>query len=100
MIPKVVEVKPLDGYRLWLRFDDGASGTVDLSAELWGPMFEPLKDKTLFAQATIHPELETVTWPNGADLAPEFLYKQAAGKLNAMSEKALRDHAAGKTTRL
>ena len=41
-------------------------------------MFEPLKDKTLFAQAAIHPELETVTWPNGADLAPEFLYAQAA----------------------
>jgi Protein of unknown function (DUF2442) len=78
MIPKVVEVKPLADYRLWLRFDDGTSGTVDMSAELWGPMFEPLKDKTLFAQATIHPELETVTWPNGADLAPEFLYEQAA----------------------
>ena len=54
MIPKVVEVRPLEGYRLWLRFDDGTSGTVDMSAELWGPMFEPLKDKTLFAQATIH----------------------------------------------
>jgi hypothetical protein len=78
MIPKVVEVKPLEGYRLWLRFKDGTSGTIDISAELWGPMFEPLKDKTLFAQATIHPELETVTWPNGADLAPVFLYAQAA----------------------
>ena len=75
MIPKVVEVKSLDGYRLWLRFQDGVSGTVDLSSELWGPMFEPLKDKALFAQAAIHPELETVTWPNGADFAPEFLYK-------------------------
>ncbi len=100
MIPKVVEVKPSEGYRLWLRFDDGASGTIDLSAELWGPMFEPLKDKTLFARATIHPELETVTWPNGADLAPEFLYAQATKKLNAMAEKALRDHAAGSTTPL
>jgi len=78
MIPKVVEVKPLEGYRLWLRFHDGTSGTVDLSAELSGPMFEPLKDKDLFAQARIDPELETVTWPNGADLAPEFLYQQAA----------------------
>ena len=77
MIPKVIEIKPLEGYRLWLRFQDGTSGTVDLSAELWGPMFEPLKDKNLFAQATIDPELETVTWPNGADLAPEFLYQQA-----------------------
>jgi len=37
MIPKVAEVRPLDGYKLWLRFQDGLSGTVDLSAELWGP---------------------------------------------------------------
>ncbi|MGH8728468.1 MAG: DUF2442 domain-containing protein [Burkholderiales bacterium] len=40
-------------------------------------MFEPLKDKQLFAQATIDPELETVTWPNGPDFAPEFLYRKA-----------------------
>jgi hypothetical protein len=43
-------------------------------------MFEPLKDENVFAQATIDPELETVTWPNGADLAPEFLYRQAAAQ--------------------
>jgi hypothetical protein len=40
-------------------------------------MFEPLKDVTLFAQVAVHRELETVTWPNGADLAPEFLYRAA-----------------------
>lgn len=77
MIPKVVEVRPLDGYRLWLRFQDGVSGIVDLSTELWGPMFEALKDQALFAQVSVHPELDTVTWPNGADLAPEFLYRVA-----------------------
>ena len=75
MIPRVVEVKPLEGYRLWLRFHDGTVGTIDLAAELWGPMFEPLKDLDLFSQASVDPELETVTWPNGADLAPEFLYE-------------------------
>lgn len=77
MIPKVIAVRPLEGYKLWLRFQDGLSGTADLSTELWGPMFEPLKDAALFAQAAIHPELETVTWPNGADFAPEFLYQAA-----------------------
>ena len=77
MIPRVIEVKHIEGYKLWLRFQDGVCGAVDLSDELWGPMFEPLKDVTLFAQATVHPELRTVTWPNGADLAPEFLYQAA-----------------------
>jgi hypothetical protein len=90
VIPKVVEVKPLDGYKLWLRFQDGVSGTVDLSGELWGPMFEPLKDAALFAQAAIHPELETVTWPNGADLAPEFLYRAAQQRVAGDAPEAAR----------
>ena len=90
MIPKVVEVKPLEGYKLWLRFQDGVFGTVDLGAELWGPMFEPLKDKALFAQAAIHPELETVTWPNGADLAPEFLYRAAQQRVADDAPEAAR----------
>jgi hypothetical protein len=38
-------------------------------------MFEPLKDPDLFLQAKLDPELETLIWPNGADLAPEFLYQ-------------------------
>jgi hypothetical protein len=78
MIPRVIEVTALEDYRLWVRFQDETAGTVDLSSELWGPMFEPLWDETLFATASVHPELHTVTWANGADLAPEFLY-QAAG---------------------
>ena len=74
MIPAIVEVRPLEDFCLWLRFRDGACGTLDLRAELWGPVFEPLRDPALFRQARLDPELETVTWPNGADFAPEFLY--------------------------
>lgn len=77
MIPRLLEVKHIGGYRLWSRFHDGVCGTIDLTSELWGPMFEPLKDVALFAQAAVHPEFETVVWPNGADLAPEFLYEAA-----------------------
>ena len=90
MIPKVIEVRSLEGYKLWLRFQDGVSGTVDLSAELWGPMFEPLKDMALFNQAAIHPELETVIWPNGADLAPEFLYQAAQQRVAGDAPEAAR----------
>lgn len=90
MIPRVVEVKPLKDYKLWLRFQDGVCGIVDLSGELWGPMFEPLKDGALFAQAAIHPELETVTWPNGADLAPEFLYQATQQRVAGDAPEAAR----------
>ena len=69
----VVAVRPLGGSVLWLRFDDGAEGEVDLGPELDGPVFGPLRDPAAFAQARVDPELHTVAWPNGADLAPEFL---------------------------
>lgn len=77
MIPKVVEVKPLPNHCLWVRFLDGTAGAVDLSQELWGPMFEPLANPDVFNQARVDHELDTVVWPNGADLAPEFLYRLA-----------------------
>jgi len=37
-------------------------------------MFAPLRDQQVFARASVHPELRTVIWPNGADFAPEFLH--------------------------
>ncbi len=63
MIPRVLEVKPLSLYRLWLRFDDGLEGSVDLSGELWGPMLEPPKNPDYFQQVKVDPELETLVWP-------------------------------------
>ena len=58
----------------------GGAGEVDLAEELWGPVFEPLQDHTLFSQVRFDPESATVTWPNGADLAPEFLYERIHAK--------------------
>ncbi|MCL4839053.1 MAG: DUF2442 domain-containing protein [Thermoanaerobaculia bacterium] len=74
MTPKVVAVRLLSGYTLHLRFADGTEGDLDLAGELWGPVFEPLKDPARFAEVRVHPELHTLVWPNGADFAPEFLY--------------------------
>lgn len=73
MIPHVIEAKYKGTYQIWLKFDDGAEGTVDLQDRLFGEMFEPLKDYNQFKSFRIDPELETLVWPNGADLAPEFL---------------------------
>lgn len=77
MIPKVIEAEYLHGFIIHLRFADGAEGDVDLSQELYGEMFEPLKDIEIFKQFSIHPEFHTLCWPNGADIAPEFLYEKA-----------------------
>lgn len=63
----------LSGYKIWIAFDDDTSGEVDLEGVLKDSVFEHLKDIGTFQQLAVDPELETVVWPNGADLAPEFL---------------------------
>jgi hypothetical protein len=73
MLSHIVEGRYVAGYRVWLRFSDGAEGEVDLANELHGPVFEPLKNPEVFRQFVVHPELRTLVWPNGADFAPEFL---------------------------
>jgi hypothetical protein len=69
----VTAMRSVGGTTLWVRFSDGAEGTVDLGPALDGPVFGPLRDPAVFATAGIDPELRTVAWPNGADVAPEFL---------------------------
>jgi hypothetical protein len=68
----IEEAKYLDGHRVWLKFSDGTDGQVDLSNELDGPIFEPLQDIKYFKQFIL--EGHTLTWPNGADFAPEHLH--------------------------
>jgi hypothetical protein len=74
MILHVKEAKYLHDYMIWLRFNDGAEGEVNLKDELYGEVFEPLKDLEMFKLFRVDPVLETIVWENGADLAPEFLY--------------------------
>lgn len=75
-IPRITDAEYVSGFILRLRFEDGTEGTVNLADELYGPVFEPLKDPAYFRRFQIHPELHTLTWENGADFAPEFLYSQ------------------------
>lgn len=70
---RVVEVVPLPNYRLRVRFEDGTAGVISLEQELFGPVFEPLKDVSFFEQVAID-EHGVICWPNGADLAPDALY--------------------------
>ena len=73
ILPRVKEARHVAGYIVWVKFNDGAEGEVDLSSELHGEVFEPLKAIERFKAFRIHPELHTLVWPSGADLAPEFL---------------------------
>ena len=75
MFLHVREAKYLHDYTVWIRFNDGAEGEIDLEPELEGEMFGPLRDTGLFRRFRVDPELGTIAWENGADLAPEFLYE-------------------------
>jgi hypothetical protein len=70
----VVEARYVGGHTIWLKFRDGTAGEIDLSKALGGPVFEPLKDPSFFKQFSIHPDFHTLVWPNGADIAPEYLH--------------------------
>lgn len=71
---EVADAKYLKDYVIWLRFNDGSQGEVDLKDELSGEVFEPLNDPEFFKSFILNPEWKTIAWPNGADFAPEFLY--------------------------
>jgi hypothetical protein len=76
MTPRVDFVKALPQFRLLVRFADGLEGEVDLSGDLWGPAFEELRDPAYFGLVQVDPDLGTVVWPNGVDLARETLYER------------------------
>lgn len=78
---RVVSVIAGHGYTLKLTFSDGTKGVVDLSSRLFGPVFEPLRDPALFSQVRAD-EYGAVCWPNGADLAPDALYKTISSQAN------------------
>lgn len=71
---RLVDARYVKGFVLRLKFSDGLEGEIDLASELYGPIFEPLKDPEIFRRFRFDPELHNVVWPNGADFAPEFLH--------------------------
>ncbi len=74
MIVHVTKAQVVGPYSLELTFDDGLCKRVNLRRELYGPIFQPLRAPAYFALAAVDPDSRTVSWPNGADFAPDFLY--------------------------
>ena len=79
MTPRLLEVKPLKGYRLWLRYEDGVEGTVDLSDLVGKGVFALWEDEERFRQVRIGDGGELV-WSDDVDLCADALYLQITGK--------------------
>ncbi len=77
--PKLVQVKALPGYRLFLQYDDGVEGVADLSDKVGTGVFAPLADEQIFSQVAVGPE-GGVVWGDEIDLCPDALYLQVTGK--------------------
>jgi hypothetical protein len=87
---EVTSAEHVDGYKIRLRFNNGEEGLVDLKECLWGPMFEPLRDVSVFKRFTVSEVLHTVCWENEADLAPEFLHEKMVEQSRAAGAAAQR----------
>lgn len=73
-IYRVIHFEIIKDYIIHLVFEDETEQTINFEPILSGPVFGPLKDKTLFAQVKLEKNFGTLEWPNGADIAPEVLY--------------------------
>jgi hypothetical protein len=76
-IVHVTSVEVVADHRLRLGFEDGVQGEIDFSGRRWRGVFERLEDPDYFGRVRVDPEMGTVVWPNGADLAPETLHNWA-----------------------
>ena len=87
MLPKVTRLERLGGFRLLVRFNDDSEGVHDFGAMVHerGPMLDPLRDAAYFARVFL--EFGAPTWPNGFDIAPEWLRREmaAAGELTPVA---------------
>jgi hypothetical protein len=82
---RVTGVEVVGAHRLRVAFEDGLSGEIDASNWDWHGVFEPLRDPSFFARVELDPELGTITWPNGADVAPETLHMWVADERERLS---------------
>jgi len=75
MLYDIVEVKVVKNYELYLRFENGMEGEVDISKVIpFEGVFAKFKDQEYFATVYVNKDLGTIVWDNGADLSPSYLY--------------------------
>ncbi len=81
MFCKIQSMERLAGCRVRLGFSDGAAGVADLHCLAGrGSLTDALAEPEFFSQLRLDAGMGTLVWPNGYDVAPEFLYELATGR--------------------
>ena len=78
-MPRPVQIKALPNHHLWLRYDDGVEGEVDLSDLAGRGVFEAWEDSAFFASVRLGPHGE-IQWGDAIDICPDASYLRLTGK--------------------
>ena len=70
---KIIDCKPRPNYCVWIRFDDGIEGEVDLSHLVGKGVFEAWESIDFFNKVQVDPKTDTLAWDNEIDLDPYVL---------------------------
>lgn len=79
MLQRIKKVEHIDEYKLRLTFRNKKKKIIDLKNDLWGELFEPLKDIEYFK--LVKSDGYTIVWPNGLDLCPDSLYEDGTEEI-------------------
>jgi hypothetical protein len=79
MLFDVVAAEARDHFKVWVRFEDGLEGEVDLSHLVGKGVFKRWSESpSEFGQLKVDRESGTIVWPGGLDVAPDALYRDIA----------------------
>lgn len=76
---KIIDVQPRAGHRIWLKYDDGTAGEVDLTYLVGRGVFKAWADRNVFESVRVDPS-GAIAWNQDIDLCPDALYLRLTGK--------------------
>ena len=81
MLPRIADVRHVQGYWLELTFTDGTRARLDFRDRIVGRggVFTQLEELEFFKRVRVDPEVGTLVWPNEVDFCPDVLYSEATG---------------------
>ncbi|MDZ4712542.1 MAG: DUF2442 domain-containing protein [bacterium] len=80
MISIPIKVKPLENYKIWIEFEDGVNGELDLTFLQNKGVFKALNDHNVFKKIYIDVETKSVAWTKDIELDSNNLYLKLIGK--------------------